>query len=170
MLSEEEKTRIRATRKIMHDKFAQAVDITADQFDPEVLSKQAYNILTKEREQVIFKLLGFDSRWGKVEVDHCNGRDSIMTEQLKRLAGPVIDDWIAKEIAPALEKAARLHFTEQKVLQAIQSEFINSFNYRLREMVRAHAEKAASEYAAKLAAEFTEAVSMVEPEETPETA
>jgi len=170
MLSEEEKARIRATRKLMHDKFAQAVDITADQFDPEVLSKQAYNILSKEREQVIFKLLGFDNRWGKVEVDHCNGRSSIMTEQLERLAGPVIEDWIAKEIAPALEKAARLHFTKQKVLQAIQKDFLSSFNYRLHERVRAHAEKAASEYAAKLAAEFAEAVSMVEPEETPKTA
>jgi hypothetical protein len=40
----------------------------------EVIKTTVTELLDKESKQLTLKLLGFEDRWGKWEVDHCNGR------------------------------------------------------------------------------------------------
>jgi hypothetical protein len=43
-------------------------------YTPEKIHAKVTEQLDTNAEQMVLKLLGFDNRWGKWEVDHCNGR------------------------------------------------------------------------------------------------
>lgn len=81
------------------------------------VQKQVHKILDERKTMVVAKLLGFDSRWGEWEVDHCNGRagNSIAGQYLASVASREIKKWMEGMcwedfdgvIMAALEKAVK---------------------------------------------------------------
>lgn len=87
------------------------------------------NLLEKNKEQMVLKLLGFNESWGKWELDHCNGRagNSAAGEFLRAVQQTAIEDWMAKLILPTVSKTATAE---------IQKSANQSYRYELEKRVR----------------------------------
>lgn len=91
----------------------------------EVIAKQVTNQLDKSSAEITMKLLGFDERWGKWDVDHCNGRsgESAAGDYLRKAQQTAVQKWLETvqlpEIPPKLKAAAVAEYKNdyQKALQ-----------------------------------------------------
>lgn len=74
------------------------------------IERDVTSILDKRAEEVVFKLLGFDNRWGRMEVDHCNGRagESAAGDFIRAKAGAAVHAWLEAQVGklPKLPKSA----------------------------------------------------------------
>lgn len=67
-------------RQTLHDKLAAQIEKAAADYDPRSVVQLILTDINKARREVTLKLLGLDNRWGRWEVDHCNGRASPITD------------------------------------------------------------------------------------------
>lgn len=98
---------------------------------------------------VFAKILGFDNRWGKWEIDHCNGRTSIISNYINAAATLKIKEWIDNQ----LENLPTLSETQ---LNAIKKDYLEKYNRNLRELLSAAAEKKAKEDVQIILKEYTD--------------
>lgn len=141
--------RLSAIRGSVHERFFEALNAAGDAFSPEELSNHINAMLTKERREIILKLIGFDSRYGGLEVDRTNRRDetSIVGMYLRKEAKPIIQKWLEDEIKPVLEAKARAKLADAKVKTAIEKTFSSYFEDYLRQYVREAALELAKKHA-----------------------
>jgi len=93
-------------------------------------------------EGAVAKILGFENRWGNEwNVDHCNGRSTVMGEyiaaQAREAAGKAVND-VATAAIKELTKNDKLH-------DAIKKEFANIFEQELRRQLYDYAKTTVSE-------------------------
>lgn len=88
-----------------------AIDSWKKQNSPETLTKTVHNKLDKAAEEVLFKMLGFDARYGGGwSVDHCNGREgnSVIGDYLRTTQERAVKAWFDEvgelKISPAFKK------------------------------------------------------------------
>jgi len=150
----------------MHERFFAAFERANEAFTPDSLATEISTMLTRECREIVLKLLGFDDRWGKLEVDHCNGRDkdSIVGRYLRGQAEPIVTAWMEKEIRPIFEAKARERLADDKVRKAIEKDFVDRFAYCLRENISKEAERLAKQHAAAFSAQVSKTMSMATPE------
>ena len=150
----------------MHERFFDAFERANEAFTPDSLATEISTMLTRERREIVLKLLGFDDRWGKLEVDRCNGRDreSIIGRYLRGQAEPIVTAWMEKEIRPIFEAKARERLANDAVRKAIEKDFVERFTYCLQESISREAERLAEEHAAAFSAQVSQTMSMVTPE------
>ena len=150
----------------MHERFFAAFEKANEAFTPDSLATEISTMLTKERREIVLKLLGFDGRFGKLEVDHCNGRDreSIVGRYLRGQAEPIVTAWMEKEIRPIFEAKARERLANAEVRKAVEKDFVERFTYCLRENISREAERLAKEHAAAFSAQVSQTMSMAAPE------
>ena len=158
--------RLLEARESMHERFFAAFERANEAFTPDSLAIEISTMLTRERREIVLKLLGFDHRWGKLEVDHCNGRDkeSIVGRYLRGQAEPIVTAWMEKEIRPIFEAKARERLANAEVRKAVEKEFVERFAYYLRESISREAERLAKEHAAAFSAQVSQIMSMAPPE------
>lgn len=108
---------------------ATAVEEWKDAHTEESIKRTVTDLLNKNKEQVVLKLLGFSSSWGKWEVDHCNGRNgnSAAGDFLRDVQQKAIEDWMTNLILPTLCKAD---------INAINKSAQQDYMYELRKKVR----------------------------------
>ena len=74
------------------------------------IEKNVTKMLDARLEELVAKMMGFDYRYGRWELDHCNGRDgeSAAGDWLRNRAKKAIEDWLEKQAGdlPALPSAA----------------------------------------------------------------
>lgn len=87
---------------VLKAKFVQAVTEVANDAHAESVTEQIINDLNVQKRQVTLKLLGLEDRWGKWEVDHCNGRESPITKYLAKGAEETIKKWVNEAVAEVL--------------------------------------------------------------------
>ena len=150
----------------MHERFLDAFERANEAFTPDSLATEISTMLTRERREIVLKLLGFTDHWGKLEVDHCNGRDkeSIIGRYLRGRAEPIVTAWMEKEIRPIFEAKARERLANAEVRKAVEKEFVERFTYCLRESISREAERLAEEHAAAFSAQVSQIMSMTTPE------
>lgn len=158
--------RLLEARESMHERFLDAFEKANEAFTPDSLATEISAMLTRERREIVLKLLGFTDHWGKLEVDHCNGRDkeSIIGRYLRGRAEPIVTAWMEKEIRPIFEAKARERLANAKVRKAVEKEFVERFTYYLRESISIEAERLAEEHAAAFSAQVSQTMSMATPE------
>lgn len=91
--------------------------------DPETLKKRVHDLLDKNAEELLKKLLGFDHRYRGWELDNCNGRggESAAGDYIKKVQQQAIQDWLSQVKLPKLtptflkkiEKQAQAQYENQ---------------------------------------------------------
>ena len=116
------------------------------------VKRQVRDTLDKDRDNIVAKVLGFDNRWrGEWEIDHCNGRESPLSQLIKTEAEEAAKVWI-KDCLHTKDLPALTN--QQK--KAIQIDYADRFKRYLNDELSDRIRKAASEVAAKLAVEIVE--------------
>jgi hypothetical protein len=105
-------------------------------------------ILDRRLEQVVAGLVGFEDYWGRWEVDHCNGRQSLATDWLREKASEGAKKWIA-------EQAANLPELPRGAVTSLRNEYKKCLQDALEEMIREKAHEDAKEMFNKIAKDVT---------------
>ena len=143
--------RIAKLRNNLVEQFFTAFGNAGVKFDAEGIQRQIVDELTKERRNLALKMLGFDDRWGKLEVDHCNSRTSVASEFIKSQVGPAVERWADECLRPMLEERGRAKLHDAAVMKAIMKDFDNQFMYAARRQMEHLAAQAGKEFADALA-------------------
>ena len=106
----------------------------------ESLFKELVADVHKNKEQLAKQLLGVDSRWGRMEIDHCNGRlsalDQAITERWKNHLFGIVDEEIEKTLRSIQTKP------DHPARKAIRAEIASHWNsYKTKELVQAKMNK-----------------------------
>ena len=125
---------------VLKAKFVQAVTEVANDAHAESVTEQIINDLNAQKRQVTLNLLGLQDRWGKWEVDHCNGRESPITQYLAEGAKETIKQWINEAVAEVLTTELKSKVM-QDAKKAIRAEVQNlvrdqTHGYNLRERAK----------------------------------
>lgn len=97
-------------------------------------------ILARKREEIVVKLLGFDSRWGEWDLDHCNGRsgDSAAGDYLRSRAGQAVKAWLD-------EQAGDLPELPKRAIDSLRREYLAAYESELGRALRQLAQSRARE-------------------------
>lgn len=120
---------------LLKAKFVQAVSEVANDAHAESVTEQIISDLNTQKRQVTLKLLGLDDRWGRWEVDHCNGRNSTITEYISETAEKEIVKWVNDAVSEVLttELKSKVMLDAKKAIhKEVQDMVRNQLNgYRL---------------------------------------
>ena len=143
--------RVIKMRDDLVEQFFVAFGNAGAKFDAEGIQREIISELTRERRALALKMLGFDDRCGKLEVDHCNGRTSVASEFIKSQVGPAVKRWADECLRPMLEERGRAKLHDAAVMKAIMKDFDHRFQYAARQQMEHLAAEAGEEFATALA-------------------
>ena len=143
--------RVTKLRDGLVEQFFVAFGNAGVKFDAEGIQRQIIDELTKERRNLALKMLGFEDRWGKLDVDHCNSRTSVASEFIKSQVGPAVERWADECLHPMLEERGRAKLHDAAVMKAVMKDFDNQFMYAARQQMEHLAAQAGKEFADALA-------------------
>ena len=133
------------------EQFFVAFSNAGAKFDAEGIQREIISELTRERRTLALKMLGFDDRWGKLEVDHCNSRTSVASEFIKSQVGPAVERWADECLRPMLEERGRAKLHDAAVMKAVMKDFDSQFMYAAHKQMEHLAAQAGEEFANALA-------------------
>ena len=146
-MSEERQTLIASLRTKAEDAVSESL---RKQLDTGLFTKEMLRELKERQGDVVWKLLGLDNRWGKWEVDHCNGRTSPITNYLTEATRGVVESWINEAVTEVLtENGEKLRALAKK---AVQKEVRENLERR----IQRHAYEVMDKRAAAIASEIVE--------------
>lgn len=134
----EEPTEIRrATVKEIADKLKDAFVVVAteraDRTEAEAVVGEVIRDLEAQKREITMKLLGLDNRWGRWEVDHCNGRSSPITDYLASEGRELVKAWINEAVKEVFTADAKDTFMKN-CKKALANDLKDiSGSYKLRE-------------------------------------
>lgn len=119
-----------------------SIDQWKEKNSEEALTQRVHKLLDSNAETIVLKLLGFDNRWNKWELDHCNGRsgESAAGDYLRQVQQDAIQDWLKSVKLPELSKS--LSSVMKKELEADYKRYLSQYLY---EYAREAADKTAKE-------------------------
>ena len=120
---------------------------------PEKLKADIFKRLDKSRDEIVLKLLGFDSRYGQSwELDHCNGRsgNSIAGDYLKTHQAAVVNEWLAQAKMPEMSQTLEKALTADAV-----DRYQYEFRKRFQEIIAAKAKQDAEELFSQISEDST---------------
>ncbi len=143
--------RVTKLRDGLVEQFFTAFGNAGVKFDAEGIQRQIIDELTKERRNLALKMLGFTDRWGKIEIDHSNGRKSVASDFIDQNVGPAVQKWVDECLRPAIEARNRDKLNSPAVVKAIMKDFDSEFMYAARRQMEQLAAQAGEEFANALA-------------------
>jgi hypothetical protein len=152
--------RIAQARTALHERFADAFDKASDTFSPENMRAQITEMLTKERKEIVYKLLGLRSDWGRVELDNGN-RNGMLHGYMDTTIKQEVERWLDEEIRPALLNRAGHLTSDPKFKAGLLKDFQERFSWRIRDCISNEADRLAREAAETYAKELRAEMSMV---------
>jgi hypothetical protein len=119
----------------LKDAFVVVATERADRTEAEAVVGEIIRDLEVQKREVTMKLLGLDNRWGKWEVDHCNGRTSPTTDYLASEGRDLVKAWVNEAVKEVFTADAKDKFMKE-CKKAILNELKNvSGSYKTREYV-----------------------------------
>lgn len=114
-----------------------------------VVKDKITRLLDANSKEITMKLLGFDNRWNKWELDHCNGRsgNSAAGDFLRSTQAEAIKEWLAQVSMPTLDTK-----TKNKLIKQAQA----TYEDYLSKTVRAAIERKATADADLVIAHLTQ--------------
>ena len=143
--------RVTKLRDGLIEQFFTAFGNASVKFDAEGIQRQIVDELTKERRNLALKMLGFNDRWGKLEVDHTNGRETVASDFIDQNVGPAVKKWVDECLRPAIEARGRDKLNNAAVMNAVTKDFDRQFMYAAHRQMERLAEQAGKEFADALA-------------------
>lgn len=143
--------RVTELRDGLIERFFTAFGNASVKFDAEGIQRQIVDELTKERRNLAFKMLGFDDRWGKLEIDRTNGRKTVASDFIDQNVGPAVKKWVDECLRPAIEARGRDKLNNAAVMNAVTKDFDRHFMYAARKQMEYLAAQAGEEFANALA-------------------
>lgn len=143
--------RVTKLRDGLVEQFFTAFGNAGVKFDAEGIQRQIVDELTKERRNLALKMLGFDDRWGKLEIDHTNGRKTVAGDFIDQNVGPAVKKWVDECLRPAIEARGRDKLNNAAVMNAVTRDFDSQFMYAARKQMEQLAAQAGKEFANALA-------------------
>ena len=143
--------RVTKLRDGLIEQFFTAFGNASVKFDAEGIQRQIVDELTKERRNLALKMLGFNDRWGKLEVDHTNGRKTVASDFIDQNVGPAVKKWVDECLRPAIEARGRDKLNNASVMNAVTKDFDRQFMYAAHRQMERLAEQAGKEFADALA-------------------
>lgn len=143
--------RIAKLRDNLVEQFFIAFGNAGVKFDAEGIQREIIAELTKERRTLALKMLGFDDRWGKLDVDRGNNRASVASEFVKANVAPAVERWADECLRPMLEERGRAKLHDAAVMKAVMKDFDNQFMCAARQQMGHLAAQAGKEFADALA-------------------
>lgn len=130
------------------DHIALAIERWKAENTPETIEKKVRQLLDKNSDEVVMKLLGFDNHWGKWEIDKTNGRNSATQagQYMASLHQEAIQNWLSQFKLPELPP---------KVMKSIEQNARQNYEYALKTKACELARAAATTHATQLVTEFT---------------
>jgi len=112
---------------------------------PQDLAAKVSDHLDRQVNTILGQLLGFDSRYGNWEVDHCNGRggESLVGNFIKEIAGKEAAGWLLDKMVPLPE------LTKPQI-KALRNDFSKRYEEKVRDELRGLIEKKAKEDAQRI--------------------
>ena len=138
--------RVTKLRGDLVEQFFTAFGNAGVKFDAEGIQRQIVNDLTKERRDLALKMLGFDDRWGRLEVDRCNSRKSAASEFIDRNVASAVQKWTDECLRPAIEARGRDKLNNASVMNAVTKDFDRQFMYAAHRQMEHLAEQAGKEF------------------------
>ena len=115
------------------DMFVEVSTKRADRADAEEVVGEIIRDLEAQKREVTMKLLGLDNRWGKWEVDHCNGRPSPITDYLATEGKDLVRSWVNEAVKEVLTADAKDKFMKQCKAALIKDLKDITSSYQVRE-------------------------------------
>lgn len=143
--------RVTKLRNDLVEQFFTAFGNAGVKFDAEGIQRQIVYDLTKERRDLALKMLGFDDRWGKLEINHTNGRKTVASDFIDQNVGPAVKKWVDECLRPAIEARGRDKLNNAAVMKAVMKDFDSRFMYAARKQMEHLAAQAGEEFANALA-------------------
>lgn len=143
--------RVTKLRDDLVEQFFTAFGNAGMKFDAEGIQRQIVDDLTKERRNLALKMLGFDDRWGKLEIDRDNGRKTVASDFINQNVGPAVKKWTDECLRPAIEARGKEKLHSTAVVKAVMKDFDRQFMHAAYEQMEHLAEQAGKEFANALA-------------------
>ena len=132
-------------KKIDTSSMKELIDTTIQEWEKKTLAtlkKETITKLEKHKDEILLKLLGFDTEYGTrgFKLDHCNGRagNSPIGIEIKHLHQEAIDTWLKKvDITESLEKISEVELT--KIIKLSLGQY--NFKSKVQETVKNLASK-----------------------------
>lgn len=119
--------------------------------DLNVLANEAYgelqNTFKHDLKKNVLKIVGFNHSWDKWEVDHCNGRSSVLTEYMSSKVQQMFRAEFEKMLQPEIEKI--LKPVKKDILDEFKHAFVREARGHIYSETREQAKKFISELVAK---------------------
>ena len=144
-------SRIAKLRNNLVEQFFTAFGNAGVKLDAEGIQRQIVDELAKERRDLALKMLGFDDRWGTLEIDRTNGRKTAASDFIEQNVGPAVKKWVDECLRPAIEARGRDKLNNAAVMKAVTKEFDSRVMYAARKQMEHLAAQAGEEFANALA-------------------
>ena len=148
---EEIAARVTKLRDGLVEQFFTAFGNAGVKLDAEGIQRQIVDELAKERRDLALKMLGFDDRWGTLEIDRTNGRKTAASDFIEQNVGPAVKKWVDECLRPAIKARGRDKLNNSAVMKAVTKEFDDLFMYAARRQMEHRAVQAGEEFANALA-------------------
>lgn len=125
---------------------------------PEVIEERVKKALNQNSKDIVAKLLGFDNRWGKWEIDNCNGRhrNTEAGRRIVELHQKAVDEWFHEisdfKLTPKEKSAFRTAF--KKI-------FLDKFDYYVRKAAEEQAQQTAADTVKEILGTSTSAIEKI---------
>lgn len=115
------------------------------------LKKTINKYLDAHLLDIIGRIFGFENRWGKWEVDNCNGRmdKSVVGQYLKDKTQSITKEWLDKQADGLLNFKLPPDAVESMKKEIIRN-FNNEMSYKMRELAARKAEQFVADTLAKI--------------------
>lgn len=111
------------------------------------ITQEVHNKLNKNKEEILLKLMGFENRWGKWEIDHCNGRNgnSPIGDRLNSIHSQALENWL---------NTIELPEPNPELINAVNGKFLRDLEYYLKQEAKLKAENLAREIVDKMSSDL----------------
>lgn len=138
-------------KKIDTSSMKELIDTTIQEWEKKTLAtlkKETITKLEKHKDEILLKLLGFDTEYGTrgFKLDHCNGRagNSPIGIEIKQMHQEAIDTWLKKvDITESLEKISEVELTKIIKLSLGQYNFKSKVQETVKKLASNEVEKIA---------------------------
>ena len=119
---------------MLRNRFVDCAASAANEADVEQVMDVVIKDLNAAKREVTLKMLGLENRWGKWEVDHCNGRNSPISAYLDEECKALVKEWVQSAVKEVLTKELKAK-KKKEITDSIKSELANQASYSTRTMI-----------------------------------
>ena len=123
--------------KGFREKITDAMLVEMEKAKPESIVQSIIHDVRKQRQELVAQLLGYKDSFGRLEIDHCNGRtpaiDRAMYDEFGAQLRAVVKEEVAKTLADI--KADKDHPFRKLVRTAIRQQALSPTDYEVRRLL-----------------------------------